>query len=269
MEVMKIDTKIECRNGWIRENGVSKRVSMAEKYSYIVGTKINKWSVGRIYRDGRYTYADCTCECGTRKPVIVRNLVSGLSKDCGCGRKQKLSSRGPDLTGMKFGRLTVVEMLGSNKLQKKTYRCICECGGEAVVTAGSLISGHTSSCGCLNSYYNMYIHKYLESRCINHICEYSVKIGGRRFRFDFYLPDYNAFIEYDGQQHYEETRYYKDNAKKNHESLIAIQERDTIKNRYCEDNGIPLLRIPYWESKNINTIINSYLQRLSERGVAS
>ena len=38
------------------------------------------------------------------------------------------------------------------------------------------------------------------------------------------------------------------------------------KNKYCEDNNINLLRIPYWEKENIETIINNHLQRLSEKG---
>jgi hypothetical protein len=44
------------------------------------------------------------------------------------------------------------------------------------------------------------------------------------------------------------------------------KEHDKIKNRYCEENNINLLRIPYWETKNIETIINNCLQRLSEKG---
>ena len=46
-----------------------------------------------------------------------------------------------------------------------------------------------------------------------------------------------------------------------------IQERDKIKNDYCINNNINLLRIPYWEKQNIETIINNYLQRLNEEGL--
>lgn len=48
--------------------------------------------------------------------------------------------------------------------------------------------------------------------------------------------------------------------------LLETQRRDKIKNTYCKENNINLLRIPYWESKNIKTIINNYLQRLNEKG---
>lgn len=53
-----------------------------------------------------------------------------------------------DLSGQKFGRLTAIEYLGSiNK--KSKWKCVCECGNEAIVNAQHLITGHTVSCGCL------------------------------------------------------------------------------------------------------------------------
>lgn len=54
-----------------------------------------------------------------------------------------------DLTGMKFGRLTVMRHLGSNRHKKSVWLCQCDCGNEKEVIAGQLISGKTQSCGCL------------------------------------------------------------------------------------------------------------------------
>lgn len=56
------------------------------------------------------------------------------------------------IEGQKFGRLTVVERLGSKKgrkLSRALWLCTCECGGEKVATTIALTSGHTRSCGCL------------------------------------------------------------------------------------------------------------------------
>ena len=50
--------------------------------------------------------------------------------------------------------------------------------------------------------------------------------------------------------------------------LESVQQSDKIKDKYCLDNGIELLRIPYWEKKNVKAIIDTCLQRLSEKGVA-
>ena len=52
------------------------------------------------------------------------------------------------------------------------------------------------------------------------------------------------------------------------EEFIKRQRRDAIKNKYCEDNGINLLRIPYFEKENIDSIIFNRLQRLNRGGAA-
>ena len=247
--------------------------NLIEKYSYLIGEKIHKWTVLDIImlkKSGKNRpHAICECECGTVKPVWVSNLINDRSKDCGCGRKAMLrETRTKNLVGQRFGKLVVLELLEeSNKFNRRLYRCRCDCGSEIIVPSSSLTTYHTLSCGCLVSYYNMYIRQFLEKNNIDHEYEYPVIIDGVRYRFDFYLPEYNLFIEYDGQQHYEPTRFCGNNDEENERILKETQRRDKIKNHYCEDNNINLLRIPYWESKNIETIINSYLQRLSEKGL--
>ena len=56
-----------------------------------------------------------------------------------------------DLTGHTFGRLTVLRFNGIDKHHTAQWVCRCECGEEKAVAAGSLRSGRTRSCGCLNS----------------------------------------------------------------------------------------------------------------------
>jgi len=55
-----------------------------------------------------------------------------------------------DLTGQKFGLLSVVERAG-RKGSQALWRCMCDCGAECIKTLGNLRSGHTKSCGCLRS----------------------------------------------------------------------------------------------------------------------
>ena len=245
-------------------------IDLIDKYSYLIGQKIHKWTVLDIQmiNKGRRNrpHAICECECGAIKPVWVINLINNSSKNCGCGRKEMLrETRTKNLVGQRFGKLTVVELLEeSDKFNRRLYRCRCDCGNEIITSSICLIGKHTSSCGCLVSYWNMYINIFLTENQIYHETEHSVIIDGVRYRFDFYLPQYNLFIEYDGQQHYEPARFYGSNKEKNEEELRKIQERDKIKNKYCEENHINLLRIPYWETKNIETIINNYLQRLNK-----
>ena len=54
-----------------------------------------------------------------------------------------------DLTGKKYGKLTVVEETDKRSSRCIVWKCLCECGNYVEVRSSSLTSGHTSSCGCL------------------------------------------------------------------------------------------------------------------------
>jgi len=74
-------------------------------------------------------------------------------------------------------------------------------------------------------------------------------------RFDFYLPDYNLLIEYDGEQHYIFSGYYTE------ENFYKIKIFDKIKDNYCKKNNINLLRISYKNFNNIHEIIENYISK--------
>ena len=89
------------------------------------------------------------------------------------------------------------------------------------------------------------IRKYLESNKIKYIrekrfidCKYK-----RPLPFDFYLPEYNICIEYDGEQHFKKFRFELDN------SILEFRMlKDAIKSNYCENNNIILIRISYLDN---------------------
>lgn len=76
-------------------------------------------------------------------------------------------------------------------------------------------------------------------------------------RFDFYLPDYNLCIEYDGRQHYEPVELFG-----GEEGFLKTKNRDKIKNKFCLDNNIKLFRISYTEIDNTECIITNLLSNL-------
>ena len=86
--------------------------------------------------------------------------------------------------------------------------------------------------------------------------------GGRCLRFDFYLPAYNLIIEADGVQHYCEK------AAKPQRDVSGVKRNDRIKNNWCLQHNINLLRIRYirGESKtqDIKCMLNDLLPRLLE-----
>lgn len=54
-----------------------------------------------------------------------------------------------DRTGQRFGKLTALSIAGRNELKKVLWRCQCDCGKQTVVVSGDLVSGNTTSCGCV------------------------------------------------------------------------------------------------------------------------
>lgn len=74
--------------------------------------------------------------------------------------------------------------------------------------------------------------------------------------FDFYLPNFNLCIEYDGEQHTLGWNY----GKNCENSLNIIKENDSIKNRYCINNNINILRISYLDYEFTEDILNKALK---------
>jgi hypothetical protein len=67
---------------------------------------------------------------------------------------------------------------------------------------------------------------------------------GKHLTFDIYVPEFHTCIEFDGHQHFISVENWG-----GEESLKEVQYRDNIKNNYCENNDINLIRIPYTLTK--------------------
>lgn len=128
--------------GKILRNGMSKSCGcrntknlIGKRFGYLTviakGKQKGKWLV--------------RCECGTEKEVFNSNLVQGTTKSCGCKSWN-------DLTGKRFGRLTVIEQvepyISPKGIPNIQWQCKCDCGNEVIVRSGALTTGHTQSCGC-------------------------------------------------------------------------------------------------------------------------
>ena len=103
----------------------------------------------------------------------------------------------------------------------------------------------------------------------NFLIEYKIEFDEqKRFKdcrnklplpFDFYLPKYNLCIEYDGLQHFEPHDFTsKLNEEEKLENFKMSQIRDQIKNDYCKNNDIGLLRIRYDE--NVKEKLTEYFK---------
>ena len=188
------------------------------------------------------------CKTSSLKTISqLRNLKGAYCKNC----------HSVDITNKTFGLLTAINEVYPANRQKgeiSLWKCICQCGNEVIVKKSNLFSGNTSSCGCLKESKGELLIKqflishniYFESQKSFNDCRF--KETGQLARFDFYLPNYNLIIEYDGQQHYKEVEIFSDDLK-------TIQKRDNFKNQWCKEHNIKMLRIPYFEYNNIEKIL--------------
>lgn len=119
----------------------------------LTGQKFGRWTV--IERADSDNHGNsmwlCKCECGNVKIVQGSNLTQGKTVSCGCLQKERTSERcAKNLIGQKFGRLIVIERVGSDKRGNVLWLCECECGNiTKPIPSVNLINGNTSSCGCL------------------------------------------------------------------------------------------------------------------------
>lgn len=196
----------------------------------------------------------CRCDCGKTVIVNGKHLKSGHSKSCGCLQKEKAANTmkkivqpisiekiKQDLTNQRFGFLTVIEY-SHNKNKKRIWKCQCDCGNITYVSGSDLKTQHTMSCGCFKSSRGEYIiNQLLQNANIPFVREqmFDDCLNKKKLRFDFYVNNL-YLIEFDGIQHFEPIELWGGD-----ESLIKNQKRDIIKNIYCQNNNIPLIRIPY------------------------
>lgn len=127
----------------------------------------------------------------------------------------------------------------------------CKCGNTYITTIQRFMNKKKCRCEkCSKSIssYEYKVKKFLEYNNIyflhHHWFDSCRTTNNRVCYFDFYLPNYNLAIEVDGEQHYKEVpRAHNKSASK---ELKDVIQRDNIKNMFCQEHKIGLIRIPYY-----------------------
>ena len=111
---------------------------------------------------------------------------------------------------------------------------------------------------CNESHGEKYIRNYLDKHNIKYISQKKFKdLKDKTYlSYDFYLPDYNTLIEYQGIQHYESINF-KGNGK--YSNLDKQKHHDDIKRKYAKDNGYKLLELKY--TLDNQELVDKYLSR--------
>lgn len=134
-----------------------------------------------------------------------------------------------------------------NTITPILHRCKI-CNHKWMAAPSNLLSGTSCPmCNISNGEYQ--VKDWLEKH--NYIYEPQKKFSDCKDKnplpFDFYLPEYNVCIEYDGEQHYKPVSFGSGNKKHIEEIFEYTQRHDQIKNEYCKSKGIRLIRIPYFD----------------------
>ena len=217
------------------------------RYNDLTGQKFGRWTV--LYKTSKRTKNrtviwHCRCECGNEKDVDAYTLRSGQSKSCGCLQKEIAAKIGEktriDLTGQRFGKLVALYPIYSGSHNEHTkWHCKCDCGNECDIDMGNLRQGFSKSCGCTVSSQEEKIIKILKNSNITFSYQHRFD-NFKQKTYDFFVDNIYV-IEYDGEQHFKSPGYgwsTKDHLQRTHNS-------DLLKNKYCFDNNIPIIRIPY------------------------
>lgn len=227
-----------------------------------IGRRINEWEILEYLGNHKFK---CKCKCGKVKTVNVYNIINGLSKDCGCGRNQKMSDimNIDSLVGEKYGKLTVIEKAGKNKYGKMVYKCKCECGNTINVLSNSLRTGHTLSCGCIKSATPSKMKTYLESLGYSVEMEKRLNLEGENISymcFDLYIEELNLAIEYDGEPHFKPIDWANKGIDWAIQNLELVEYRDKAKEKACYKRGIFLLRIPFTQKNNYKETLEEVIK---------
>ena len=207
------------------------------------------------------SYIEYSCPKHGPHTMRVANFNSGKGcPDCVPGRNSERFRLSPDEAAKR------IELCGGRLLNKDDYKnqteknllieCF-ECGNPFTTSLRNFTQHGGQVCSCCSSAVSLgekRIMNYLEANHIifKHQKWFSDCRDRNPLPFDFYLPEHNTIIEFDGRQHFEEVKFFS-------YSLAMVQKHDTIKTTYCLENNIYLIRIPYWDYSKIEEILDGKL----------
>ena len=123
----------------------------------ITGQRFGKLTVvnrapNKIDKSGKHrTMWSCKCDCNDKIIIVSADYLKRSNcPSCGCeAKRNKIENNRVNNIGEKFGRLTILDILWDEKRAKAI--CKCDCGNDYIGVKSDIVTGHTKSCGCLQS----------------------------------------------------------------------------------------------------------------------
>lgn len=167
-----------------------------------------------------------------------------------CAQNKRLSISDAQAFAFERNGICMSNEYRNNKTPLKWFCNVCDCIWFARFDR---IKSGTWCPNCRKSHGEKKIATYLKRKKIEFKPEYILKDANNK-RFDFYLPEYNLAIEFDGKQHFELCGRYC----RNKEDLIRNHQYDIDKVHYCIQKDIRILRISY-SARNVEAILQESL----------
>lgn len=208
-------------------------------------------------------------KCGNEYSKRINDLLHGY----GCNKCANLKRR----TNEEYKEIVYTSTNGEYTLLSNhdrtrdiaTFRHNCENSHEFDMKIHNFITLHQRCPYCKkeslgNRYSNgiLKIQKFLNENSINFKEEFKFKdcrnsFTGQLLPFDIYIESLNVIIEFDGIQHYKSVKYFGGEKR-----FKQTKINDKIKNDFCKENNIHLIRIPYTEESNIEKILEEEFNQL-------
>lgn len=222
-----------CKKNQLAERKRERRLKNAQSDVTTIRRKCNYMSY--CFRTGKYLCPNCLIKTS---PYYTKDEFARIVND---------ANKSITIIGNYIDSQTPID-----------YKCNI-CGSIYKGKPYDLLKGRSGCRNCNQSNGERIISLYL----LEHDVKYEIeKIFDdcrykRPLRFDFYLPDFNIAIEYDGKQHFEPIQFsIKSDAGDN---LQNTKTRDAIKTDYCKRNNIELIRIKYTDKDIFKTLDSTLL----------
>lgn len=233
----------------LKNGGVSKLLkedNYYKKVGDIVDTKTGKQVLKRVFSEenknkkNKYVILKCM-DCGEEHKSDFQDFMNNKI-GCPYCRHRKASKKTSLLkTNPEMKKLIVDEKLLKELTNKsrKSIECKCpKCGKvqRKVVTYVANLGFHCEDCdNVIISYPQRYVYNFMKEFPFEVVCEkkfdWSLNLSTNHYlRYDIYIPELKTIIEVNGNQHYNESKFFL--------SLKKVQEKDKLKFQLAKDNGI-------------------------------